>query len=137
MPEPADFIFTEEMIREAKRQKEGTKKTKGIKESFKTTKGRNAFHSSLKKSSDFVFLAWDCWLLMAPYLRNELQKRCPEKTLNKKTPFFMLKHIDKAFELHILESWVAKKLRLPKKYLFKQDDPLEMYKEIIYKFLGD
>lgn len=124
---PTDFVFTEKMIREARLQKGGAK----------TIRGLNVFHSSLKGGSDFVFLTWDYWLLMAPYLRNELQKRCPEKTLVKKTPLFMLKHVDKTFKLHILEGWAAKKLGLPKKYLFKQDDPLEMYKEIICKFLDD
>jgi len=127
---PADFVFTEEMIVEAKKKKE----------SAKTKKGLNSYHRSLKKKGDFVLLAWDYWLLIAPYLRNELQKRCPERNLDEDLEafsLFELIHIDKFFELSISKKWAAKKLGLPKKYTFKQSSPTEVYIEIICKFLGE
>jgi len=128
MPEPADFIFTERMIKEAYLQKE----------TAKTKRGLNPFHRSLKKSGNFTLLAWDNWILLAPFLKKELRKRCPGRNLNRSNgnPLFVFKHVDKVFELHTLQGWAAKKLGLPKVYTFKQSNPTEVYVEIVCKFLS-
>jgi hypothetical protein len=125
---PADFIFTENMIRETYLQKENEK----------TRKGQNPFHRSLKRSGDFTLLAWDAWLLLVPFLKKELRKRCPNKSLreSKGNPLFKLTHIDKVFTLHVLQGWAAKRLGLPKKRSFEESNPIKIYTEIVCKFLG-
>ena len=123
---PADFIFTEEMIQEACLQKERAK----------IKSGQVAYHRSLKKSSDFTRVAWNVWILLVPFLKKKLREKCPQKSLNESNgnPLFQLKHMDKVLELHILQPWAAKKLELPKIYLFKHQSPIEDYTDIVCKF---
>lgn len=126
MLESADFIFTEEMIKEAYLQKERAK----------IKRNQSPFHRSLKKSGDFTLLAWNAWILLVPYLKKELRKKCPNKNLTESSgnPLFSLKHVDKVLELHILQPWAAKKLGLPKVYTFESQTPIEAYAEIVCKF---
>jgi hypothetical protein len=123
---PADFIFDEDMIREAYLQKNNAK----------IKNGQIPFHRSIEKKGYLALLAWNTWVLLVPFLKKELRKRCPNKSLSESNgnPLFLLRHVDKTLKLHILQPWAAKKLGLPKIYIFNSQTPIEAYAEIVCKF---
>lgn len=127
------FVFTEAMIREAKKKERERKKERRNK-----NKGRNPLPSTLESCNNhFILDSWDIWFNLVLLLKNELGRRSQLLANNRGKPLFNLVWEDKRFKLQILQAWAADSLGLPDTYTCRESKPYPAYAEIVCRYMEE